>query len=620
MASSSTDILSSLGLTADSPLETILEKLINYNLVTTDEIHNIKNISVLPLPNIVRNQADILKERMYGIATNEDYGIPVVINRRMVLIRYILDKLNIKIEELIEELTNGSFVVKKAKQDSEGNDIVETYETKSDSTTKNTIITNRVSDLEEGLEDGTFVVEKSKRDANGNQIDTTYETKTNASTERKTISDNLSKLDSDLTTGAKKVGKAISDENGYNISSTYETKSNASTTTTTLENKINTSEANSKKYTDSEFTRLYNLILGDSETLQGTYDTFKEIAGYIASDKTGAAEMLSSINNNSSEINSLKSTKEDKSKLKALAYKDSLSKSDVGLGNVRNVETYSKTEINEELSDIREAIDTLSGVSGETQVQLQNYYTKTETVEKINDTLNGYNVIEENPINLKEGKWQFVNNTQDKTSGQSQTSCKYKDNSGKSYNYFTIVYSSGGVYKIYNSYTPTSSALVYDSANPTDISLIFESENTSVLDFLNKVAQKSVKEFYNANDIKSKFRIFLHNVSISSQMGEVDGVNVYTPNFKLEFESTSPTPITSWEALENSISYSSPAKSITDFFIGTIYNDPFGYLMLTGIWIDSLTKNITTYSDDSYKIKYFDEYPRISDSVRLING
>ena len=52
--------------------------------------------------------------------------------------------------------------------------------------------------------------------------------------------------------------------------------------------------------------------------------------------------------------NALLAAKEDKANLKALAYKDSLSKSDVGLGNVRNVESYSKTETDEKISDVVE--------------------------------------------------------------------------------------------------------------------------------------------------------------------------------------------------------------------------------------------------------------------------
>lgn len=52
--------------------------------------------------------------------------------------------------------------------------------------------------------------------------------------------------------------------------------------------------------------------------------------------------------------NALLAAKEDKSNLKALAYKDSLSKSDIGLGNVRNVESYSKTETDENIANVVE--------------------------------------------------------------------------------------------------------------------------------------------------------------------------------------------------------------------------------------------------------------------------
>lgn len=50
--------------------------------------------------------------------------------------------------------------------------------------------------------------------------------------------------------------------------------------------------------------------------------------------------------------NVLLAAKEDKANLKALAYKDSLTKTDVGLGNVRNVESYSKTETDEKITDV----------------------------------------------------------------------------------------------------------------------------------------------------------------------------------------------------------------------------------------------------------------------------
>lgn len=93
MSYTTSDILAQLNLSEDSSLYDLINKLNTYNLVTNDELANIINISVKPLPNIVRNQADVLKQKMYGIATNEEFGLPVVINRRIVLLQYISKRL-----------------------------------------------------------------------------------------------------------------------------------------------------------------------------------------------------------------------------------------------------------------------------------------------------------------------------------------------------------------------------------------------------------------------------------------------------------------------------------------------------------------------------------------------
>jgi hypothetical protein len=67
-------------------------------------------------------------------------------------------------------------------------------------------------------------------------------------------------------------------------------------------------------------------------------------------------------------------TTEEKTKianLKQLAFKDGLSKADVGLGNVRDVESYSKQEADSKFSNIK----------------LDDYYTKIETEEKLQDVV-----------------------------------------------------------------------------------------------------------------------------------------------------------------------------------------------------------------------------------------
>lgn len=69
---------------------------------------------------------------------------------------------------------------------------------------------------------------------------------------------------------------------------------------------INQSVTTSKNYTDlkyNELKSLYDALVEDAPEL---YNTFKEIADYIASDKSGASAMLSQINNNTSEINVIK--------------------------------------------------------------------------------------------------------------------------------------------------------------------------------------------------------------------------------------------------------------------------------------------------------------------------
>ncbi len=487
MASSVIGILTSLGLSEEDSVDQILTKLVDYNLVTTDELHNIQNISVKPLPNIVRNQADILKQRMYGIATDEDYGLPIVINRRMVLIRYILDKLNIKIDDMSENLRNGSFIVNSAYNDEDGRNIKRIYETKEHAAQTEADLAGVIITLQNNIEAGHVVAGKAVSDHFGNIINSHYETKEDASTKNTAITNQVNTLETNLENGTFVVNKATNDSQGNNINSHYETKNDAST-------KL----AEAKNYTNSEVNRLYQLILG--ENYNELYNTFKEISDYILSDQTAAAQMLSKINQNTSDIstnesaitsnfnyisgvekslsetiervvdaerninalvddkvdkvegkqlstndltnellallqdkynkeqtdgfinslnnnlqsqineirqilstndvdfdtlqelvNALKNNvanindifttlnkKEDKSNLKALAYKDSLSKGDVGLENVRNVESYSKGETDAELEDIRKSIDSLSGVTGETQVQLANYYTKTQ--------------------------------------------------------------------------------------------------------------------------------------------------------------------------------------------------------------------------------------------------
>lgn len=338
MAASVPNILSSLGLSSDSTLEQILSKLIDYNLMTTDEIHNIQNISVKPLPNIVRNQADILKQRMYGIATDEDYGLPIVINRRMVLIRYILDKLNIKLDTLIDELENGDFIVNKATNDENGSNIKDTYETKADATTKNSTLNTKVDTLKSELENGSIIVKKAYNDSANNNIAQTYETKSDATTKNNAITRNVSTLKTDLGNGGFVVKKAETDGANNVIHTTYETKLDANA-------KLNSS----KSYTDIKLDELKRTLLGDN--YDELYDTFKEISDYIASDKTFAQEILNKIETNQRNIATNTNNIENNSlRINNLDSRVSLkaNTSDV----YPKTEVFTKTEIEKMLEDI----------------------------------------------------------------------------------------------------------------------------------------------------------------------------------------------------------------------------------------------------------------------------
>ncbi len=98
--------------------------------------------------------------------------------------------------------------------------------------------------------------------------------------------------------------------NLYFLTNNYYTKTDINNNLNLLKSdliyQINQSVTTSKNYTDlkyNELKSLYDALVEDAPEL---YNTFKEIANYIASDKSGASEMLSKINNNTSEINVIK--------------------------------------------------------------------------------------------------------------------------------------------------------------------------------------------------------------------------------------------------------------------------------------------------------------------------
>ena len=412
-------ILSSLGLSPTDDINTIIQKLKDYNLMTTDEIHNIQNISVKPLPNIVRNQADILKQRMYGIATDEDYGLPVVINRRMVLVRYILNKLfdqtvNLEREDSLintksdksntvttdteqninakksfdREVTfnnsslfskplilngdknNGDTTNSRILPEINNTGVVGAPKTHFNAGYINQIMTNQLFPIAKDAENkGTGLgqigsAENRWLSANVDNVTSKNITSSDsiklgeqnvatelfANTKVNTLKDNIE-------SGDVKANKAINDEDGSSIKGTYETKTKVNEIKQTLSGDIATAKTESKTYTDTKISELYALILGEGS--QDAYDTFKEVADYIASDKSGATAMLNSINQNAAAIETLRSdmdtevynlqqninTKANKDEVFTKLESENNLKNALASINVNGVENYYSTDI-----------------------------------------------------------------------------------------------------------------------------------------------------------------------------------------------------------------------------------------------------------------------------------
>lgn len=107
---------------------------------------------------------------------------------------------------------------------------------------------------------------------------------------------------SSVTTKANNNGTAITQlQNTVNaIPSTYATKSEMNGIVTDYQQLFNSLQ----EYIDEVDDTITDLIEGAPEA----YDTLKEIADYISSDKSGASSMLASINTNTANINTLQSS------------------------------------------------------------------------------------------------------------------------------------------------------------------------------------------------------------------------------------------------------------------------------------------------------------------------
>ena len=144
---------------------------------------------------------------------------------------------------------------------------------------------------------------------------------------------------------------------GYVTTDTFENyKSSASS-------EIKNASSAAKTYTDTKVADVQKTVTKLIDGAPTAYDTLREIAGYIESDKTAASEMLASINRNASAIS------------------DVTSKVDTDF--------YTKGEVDTKITD---------AVTGG-KVDLSNYYTKPETRSQINSSLSVETKARQDAIN-----------------------------------------------------------------------------------------------------------------------------------------------------------------------------------------------------------------------------
>lgn len=77
----------------ETSIDTMLSDLERFNIITQNEINRIKALSVLPLPNVVKDRATELKERIANTVVNTDDGVVGVMNKRLEIICTLLDRI-----------------------------------------------------------------------------------------------------------------------------------------------------------------------------------------------------------------------------------------------------------------------------------------------------------------------------------------------------------------------------------------------------------------------------------------------------------------------------------------------------------------------------------------------
>ena len=94
MAKTTEQIKQELGITNETSLNDMIEMLNSIEVVSQENINNIKAISVLPLPNNVKDKAEELKQRFVNIVLDENKGVVYLMNLRSVLMTEICKQLS----------------------------------------------------------------------------------------------------------------------------------------------------------------------------------------------------------------------------------------------------------------------------------------------------------------------------------------------------------------------------------------------------------------------------------------------------------------------------------------------------------------------------------------------
>lgn len=93
MAKTYSQIKTELGITNETTLADLITIAETNGVVSQVELNKIRSVSVLPLPNTVRDKAQELKNRMSNTVIDEDKGAVCVINKRNVILIEIINKL-----------------------------------------------------------------------------------------------------------------------------------------------------------------------------------------------------------------------------------------------------------------------------------------------------------------------------------------------------------------------------------------------------------------------------------------------------------------------------------------------------------------------------------------------